>query len=104
MLWKKYMSGRMLSMVIRLLNLDRHAARGDYQHMNTILKADTSMTMNSEKWAARLKHLELTHLEMDTRIKKMEQLRVDSTHIRDMKKQKLKLKEQIENIRKDLNI
>ena len=72
--------------------------------MNTILKADTSMTMNSEKWAARLKHLELTHLEMDTRIKKMEQLRVDSTHIRDMKKQKLKLKEQIENIRKDLNI
>lgn len=62
------------------------------------------MTMNSEKWAARLKHLELTHLEMDTRIKKMEQLRVDSTHIRDMKKQKLKLKEQIENIRKDLNI
>lgn len=98
------MNGRMLSMGIRLPNLDRPAARGDYQHMNTILKADTSMTMNSEKWAARLKHLELTHLEMDTRIKKMEQLRVDSTHIRDMKKQKLKLKEQIENIRKDLNI
>ena len=61
------------------------------------------MTMNSEKWEHRLKHLELTHLELDSRIKKMEQLHEDDLLVRQMKKQKLKLKEQIENIRKDLN-
>lgn len=91
-------------MVIRLLNLDGHAVKGNYQHMNTTLKADTSMTMNSEKWTTRLKHLELTHLEMDTRIKKMEQMHEDELLIRDLKKQKLKLKEHIVNIRKDLNL
>lgn len=62
------------------------------------------MTMNSEKWAARLKHLELTHLELDTRIKKLEQMHEDELLIRDLKKQKLKLKEHIVNIRKDLNL
>lgn len=62
------------------------------------------MTMNSEKWAARLKHLELTHLEIDTRIKKMEQMHEDELLIRDLKKQKLKLKEHIVSIRKDLNL
>ena len=61
------------------------------------------MTMNLDKWEYRLKHLELTHLELDSRIKKMEQLHEDDLLIRQMKKQKLKLKEQIENIRKDLN-
>lgn len=61
------------------------------------------MTMNSEKWAARLKHLELTHLELDTQIKKMEQMHEDEMLIKDMKKHKLRLKEQIESIRKDLN-
>lgn len=62
------------------------------------------MTMNSEKWATRLKHLELTHLEIDTRIKKIEQMHGDELIIRDLKKQKLKLKEHIISIRKDLNI
>ena len=71
--------------------------------MNITLTKDTSMTMNSEKWEHRLKHLELTHLELDSRIKKMEQLHEDDLLVRQMKKQKLKLKEQIENIRKDLN-
>lgn len=98
------MSGRMLSMGIRLWNLERHVVRGDYQLMNTILKRDFSMTMNSEKWAERLKHLELTHLELDSQIKKMEQMKLDDLLIRDMKKKKLRLKEQIENIRKDLSI
>ena len=94
----------MLSMGIRLWNLERHAVRGDYQLMNTILKRDFSMTMNSEKWAERLKHLEFTHLEMDSQIKKMEQMKLDDLLVRDMKKKKLKLKEQIESIRKDLSI
>lgn len=62
------------------------------------------MTMNSDKWEYRLKHLELTHLELDSQIKKLESLRQDEITIRQMKKQKLKLKEQIENIRKDLNL
>lgn len=97
------MNGRMLSMGIRLLNLEKRVARGDYQLMNITLKRDFSMTMNSEKWALRLKHLELTHLELDSQIKKMEQLHEDDLLIRQMKKKKLKLKEQIENIRKDLN-
>ena len=90
-------------MGIRLLNLEKRVARGDYQLMNITLKRDFSMTMNSEKWALRLKHLELTHLELDSQIKKMEQLHEDDLLIRQMKKKKLKLKEQIENIRKDLN-
>jgi len=72
--------------------------------MNITLTKDTSMTMNSEKWEHRLKHLELTHLELDTKIKKLETARQDETMIRQMKKQKLKLKEQIENIRKDINL
>ena len=97
------MNGRIINMVIRLPILERHAVRGDYQLMNTTLKRDFSMTMNSEKWAMRLKHLELTHLELDSQIKKMEQLHEDDLLIRQMKKKKLKLKEQIENIRKDLN-
>ena len=97
------MNGRMLSMGIRLPNLDKRVARGDYQLMNITLKQDFLMTMNSEKWALRLKHLELTHLELDSQIKKMEQLHEDDLLIRQMKKKKLKLKEQIENIRKDLN-
>ena len=71
--------------------------------MNITLTKGTSMTMNSDKWEYRLKHLELTHLELDSRIKKMEQLHEDDLLIRQMKKQKLKLKEQIETIRKDLN-
>ena len=71
--------------------------------MNITLTKGTSMTMNSDKWEYRLKHLELTHLELDTQIKKLETARQDETMIRQMKKQKLKLKEQIENIRKDLN-
>ena len=62
------------------------------------------MTMNSEKWEYRLKHLELTHLEMDSQIKKMEQMKLDDLLVRQMKKKKLKLKEQIESIRKDLSI
>ena len=62
------------------------------------------MTMNSGKWALRLKHLELTHLELDSKIKKMEQMHEEDLLIRQMKKQKLKLKEQIKNIRKDLNL
>ena len=49
------------------------------------------MTMNSEKWEHRLKHLELTHLELDTKIKKLETARQDETMIRQMKKQKPKL-------------
>lgn len=61
------------------------------------------MTMNSDKWEHRLKHLELTHLELDSQIKKLESLRRDDMTIREMKKKKLKLKEQIKNIRKDLN-
>jgi len=97
------MNGRMLSMGIRLPNLDKRVAREDYQLMNITLKQDFLMTMNSEKWALRLKHLELTHLELDSQIKKMEQLHEDDLLIRQMKKKKLKLKEQIENIRKDLN-
>jgi len=97
------MNGRMLSMGIRLSNLDKRVAREDYQLMNITLKQDFLMTMNSEKWALRLKHLELTHLELDSQIKKMEQLHEDDLLIRQMKKKKLKLKEQIENIRKDLN-
>lgn len=71
--------------------------------MNITLTKGTSMTMNSDKWEYRLKHLELTHLELDSQIKKLETARQDETMIRQMKKQKLKLKEQIENIRKDLN-
>jgi uncharacterized protein YdcH (DUF465 family) len=46
----------------------------------------------------------LTHLEIDTRIKKIEQMHGDELLIRDLKKQKLKLKEHIISIRKDLNI
>ena len=71
--------------------------------MNITLTKGTSMTMNSDKWEYRLKHLELTHLELDTQIKKLETARQNETMIRQMKKHKLKLKEQIENIRKDLN-
>ena len=97
------MNGRIINTVIRLPNLDKRVARGDYQLMNITLKQDFLMTMNSEKWALRLKHLELTHLELDSQIKKMEQLHEDDLLIRQMKKKKLKLKEQIENIRKDLN-
>lgn len=90
-------------MGVRLPNLGKRVARGDYQLMNITLKQDFLMTMNSEKWALRLKHLELTHLELDSQIKKMEQLHEDDLLIRQMKKKKLKLKEQIEDIRKDLN-
>ena len=97
------MNGRIINTIIRLLNLEKRVVRGDCPHMNTISIKGTSMTMNSDKWEYRLKHLELTHLELDSQIKKLESLRRDDMTIREMKKQKLKLKEQIENIRKDLN-
>ena len=98
------MNGRVINIITRPLSLGKRVVKGDYPHMNTISTQDFSMAMNSEKWTMRLKHLELTHLEMDTQIKKMEALHEDDLLIRQMKKKKLKLKEQIENIRKDLNI
>ena len=71
--------------------------------MNFISTKDNIMAMNSDKWELRLKSLELTHLELDSKIKKLESLREDSTVIQTMKKHKLRLKEQIESIRKDIN-
>ena len=62
------------------------------------------MTMNSEKWAERLKHLQLTHLELDTKIKKLEQLHENDYVIKDLKKKKLKLKEDIEQIKAKFNL
>lgn len=94
----------MISMVIAPVNLDKLVAKGEYQRMNTTLKQDSSMTMNSEKWAERLKHLQLSHLELDTNIKKMEKNHTDDLIVRDLKKKKLKLKEDIEQIKKTFNL
>jgi len=91
-------------MVIAPVNLDKLVAKGDYQRMNTTLKQDSSMTMNSEKRAERLKLLQLTHLELDTKIKRMETNHADDLIVRDLKKKKLRLKEQIENIKRTYEI
>lgn len=60
--------------------------------------------MNKESVELRLKHLQLSHLVLDTQIKDLEKIHDDSLRIRDLKKKKLRLKEQIENIKRTYEI
>lgn len=68
------------------------------------IKKEEPMAMNQEKWTDRLKHLQYAHLEMDTYIKRLEEQHASEDLIKDLKKKKLKLKEDIENIKKNYEI
>jgi hypothetical protein len=50
-----------------------------------------------------LKHLETKHRNLDNEIKKLYSKNIDDLSITQLKKQKLKLKEQIETVKKELN-
>jgi hypothetical protein len=50
-----------------------------------------------------LNHLETKHRNLDNEIKKLYSKNIDDLSITQLKKQKLKLKEQIEAVKKELN-